>query len=125
RETIDQIIGIIHIKDLFDAVLRGGTKPVHDLVRPPYVISETKSISELLREFQSEHIQAAIVIDEYGGTAGIITVEDIVEEIVGEIADEHEEEEPTIVDLGDGSFLVSGLLRVDTLEEKLEADLSG
>jgi CBS domain containing-hemolysin-like protein len=123
RDSIDQIIGIVHIKDLFDAILRSEKKSVADLARPPYVVSETKSVSDLLREFQSEHIQVAVVVDEYGGTAGIVTLEDIVEEIVGEIADEHEEEEPTIVDVGDSSYLVSGLLRVETLQERLETDL--
>jgi CBS domain containing-hemolysin-like protein len=88
-------------------------------------VLETKKVSELLREFQSEHLQIAIVVDEYGGTAGIITTEDIIEEIVGEIADEHEDEEATIADLGDGTYLVSGSLRVEDLEEELDADLSG
>ena len=124
-ETIDQITGIIHIKELFDAIVKGETKTAVELARPPYFVSETKKVSELLREFQSEHIQVAIVVDEYGGTAGIISIEDIVEEIVGEIADEHEDEESTVVDIGDGSYLVSGLVRVDLLEEMLEAELSG
>lgn len=124
RDSIDQIIGIVHIKDIFDAVLKGEKKLVADVIRPPYVVSESKKVSKLLREFQSEHIQIAIVVDEYGGTAGIVTIEDVIEEIVGEIADEHEEGEPTIVDLGDGSYLVSGLLRVDILEEKLGASLA-
>ena len=88
-------------------------------------MSETKKVSELLREFQSEHIQAAVVVDEYGGTAGLITIEDILEDIVGEIADEHEEEETTIVDVGDGTYLVSGLVRVEQLEELLGAQLAG
>ncbi|HKR62367.1 MAG TPA: hemolysin family protein [Thermoanaerobaculia bacterium] len=125
EQSIDQISGIIHIKDLFDSILKNEQRSIADLARPPYFVSETKKVSELLREFQSEHLQIAVVVDEYGGTAGIITTEDIVEEIVGEIADEHEDEEATIVEVGDGTWLVSGLLRVETLEEKLDADLSG
>ncbi len=123
--SIDAITGIVHVKDLFDVILRHEGKSVLELARPPYFVSETKKVSELLREFQSEHIQVAVVVDEYGGTAGIITIEDIIEEIVGEIADEHEEDEPTIVDLGGGEYLVSGMTRVDALEEMLDADLAG
>ena len=125
QQSIDQITGVVHIKDLFDNVLRGEKKTVVELARPPYFVSETKKVSELLREFQSEHLQLAVVVDEYGGTAGIITSEDIIEEIVGEIADEHEDEEATVVEVGDGSWLVSGLLRVEDLEERIEAKLAG
>jgi CBS domain containing-hemolysin-like protein len=125
EQSIDQITGMVHIKDLFDSVVKDEHRTVAELARPPYFVSETKKVSDLLREFQSEHLQIAVVVDEYGGTAGIITTEDIVEEIVGEIADEHEDEEATIVEVGDGTYLVSGLLRVETLEEKLDADLSG
>ncbi|HEY2323430.1 MAG TPA: hemolysin family protein, partial [Thermoanaerobaculia bacterium] len=125
HDSIDQITGIVHIKELFDAVVKGESKNASDIARAPYVVSESKSISDLLREFQSEHVQIAVVVDEYGGTAGIITIEDIIEEIVGDIADEHEEEEPTIVELSGDHYLVSGLLRVETLEEKLDADLQG
>jgi CBS domain containing-hemolysin-like protein len=124
RESIDQITGTVHIKDIFDAILTQSGKSVSDIARPPYVVSESKSVSELLREFQSEHIQVAVVVDEYGGTAGIVTIEDVVEEIVGEIADEHEEEEPTIVELGDRAVLVSGQMRVELLDEKLNAELT-
>ncbi|HEX2120628.1 MAG TPA: hemolysin family protein [Thermoanaerobaculia bacterium] len=125
EQSIDQITGIVHIKDVFDTVLKNDKRPATELARPPYFVSETKKVSELLRELQSEHLQIAVVVDEYGGTAGIITTEDVIEEIVGEIADEHEDEEATIVDVGDGSWLVSGLLRVETLEETLDANLSG
>ena len=126
QESIDTITGIIHMKDVFEAVLKNDMgKPVSTLARPPYFVSETKKVSELLREFQSEHMQVAVVVDEFGGTAGIITIEDIIEEIVGEISDEHEEVEATVVDLGNGEFLVSGLLRVEALEELLETDFSG
>ncbi len=125
EKSIDQISGIIHVKDVLDAVLRNDKRSVSEIARPPYFVSETKKVSELLREFQTEHLQIAIVVDEYGGTAGIVTTEDIVEEIVGEIADEHEDEEATIVEVGDGSWMVSGLLRVEALEEKLDAKLEG
>lgn len=125
EQSIDQISGVVHVKDLFEVILRGEKKTVAELARPPYFVSETKKVSELLQEFQSEHLQIAVVVDEYGGTAGIITTEDIIEEIVGEIADEHEDEEATVVDVGDEVWLVSGLLRVDVLEEKLDATLDG
>jgi CBS domain containing-hemolysin-like protein len=122
-ESVDKITGIVHIKEVFEAIVKAEPKPVTELARPPYFVSETKKVSELLREFQSEHIQVAVVVDEYGGTAGIITIEDVVEEIVGEIADEHEEEEATIVDMGGGEYMVSGQLRVEALEELLDAGL--
>jgi putative hemolysin len=125
-ESIDKITGIVHIKEIFDAILRNERKAVSDLARSPYFVSETKKVSELLREFQVEHVQVAVVVDEFGGTAGIITIEDIVEDIVGEIADEHEDEEASVADLGDGTYLVNGMLRVEALEELfLGADLAG
>jgi len=106
-------------------ILKGQKKSVADLARPPYFVAESKKVSELLREFQSEHLQVAVVVDEFGGTAGLITIEDVIEEIVGEIADEHEEDEATIVDLGGGEYLVSGSLRIDALEQTIDADLAG
>lgn len=125
-ESIDAITGIVHVKEVFDGVWKGDkTKSIAEIARPPYFVSETKNVAELLREFQSEHIQVAVVVDEYGGTAGIITIEDIIEEIVGDISDEHEDIESTVVDLGNGEYLVSGMLRVDTLEEMLDVDLAG
>src|SRR5439155_19294311 len=125
NETIDRITGIVHIKDVFDPILRAEKNSLAELARPPYFVSETKLVSDLLREFQSEHLQVAVVVDEYGGTAGIITIEDVVEEIVGEIADEHEEEEATIVDLGNNEYLVNEQLRIDALDEMLDAHFAG
>ena len=125
QESIDAITGIVHIKDVFDYVMKKDAKTVADLARPPYFVPETKKVSDLLREFQSEHMQLAIVVDEFGGTAGLITIEDIVEDIVGEITDEHEEVEATVVDLGNDEYLVSGMLPVDTLEEMLDVDFAG
>ena len=124
EDNIDQITGIVHVKDVLDAVLKNENPSAASIARPPYFVSETKKVQELLREFQSEHLQIAVVVDEYGGTAGIVTTEDIIEEIVGEIGDEHEDEEATVVDVGDGTWLVSGLLRVHALEETLHAKLA-
>ena len=123
--SIDQITGIVHVKEILDTVLKHEERAVTDLARPPYFVSETKKVSELLREFQSEHLQVAIVVDEFGGTAGIITIEDIVEEIVGDIADEHEDEQMNAVDLGGGEYLISGQMRVEVLEEMLDAEFQG
>src|ERR1041385_2305593 len=125
QDSIDRIIGFVHVKDVFEVIFRKETKSVAELARPPYFVSETKKVSELLHEFQSEHLQVAVVVDEYGGNAGIITNEDVLEEIVGEIADEHEEDEATMVDLGNNEYLVSGQLRVDALEEMLDAEFKG
>lgn len=125
QESIDSITGIVHIKEVFEAILKKESKSVSELARPPYFVSETKKVSELLREFQSEHLQVAVVVDEFGGTAGIITIEDVIEEIVGDIGDEHEDIEATIVDLGNDEYLVPGLLRVETLEEMLDAHFAG
>jgi CBS domain containing-hemolysin-like protein len=125
QESIDSITGIVHMKDVFDTIVKKESKTVAELARPPYFVSESKKVSELLREFQSEHLQVAVVVDEFGGTAGIITIEDIVEDIVGDIGDEHEAVEATVVDLGNDEYLVSGLLRVETLEEMLDAHFAG
>src|SRR5207302_624894 len=120
QESIDSITGIVHIKEVFEAVVKKEAKTIVEIARPPYFVPETKKVTDLLREFQSEHMQVAVVVDEFGGTAGIITIEDVVEEIVGEIADEHEEDEATIVDLGDGEDMVSGLLDVEAPGELLD-----
>ena len=125
QESIDSITGIVHIKEVFDAMVKKESKTIAELARPPFFVSETKKVSDLLREFQSEHVQVAVVVDEFGGTAGMITIEDIVEDIVGDIGDEHEGVEATVVDLGNDEYLVSGLLRVETLEEMLDAHFAG
>lgn len=123
--SIDHVTGIVHIKDVFDAYLRREQRTVKELARPPFFVHETKKVSELLREFQIEHLQVAIVLDEYGGTAGLITIEDVIEEIVGEIADEHEDEEESVIDVGDGTYLVNGMVRIERLDEMFGVDIRG
>ncbi|MFN7940813.1 MAG: hemolysin family protein [Thermoanaerobaculia bacterium] len=117
RESIDQVVGVLHLRDLL-AGLRADPRPTAEsLVQPPFFVPETKPLGDLLREFQARRQQMAIVLDEYGGTAGLVTVEDLVEEIVGEINDEHDESEPENQVLPDGSLLVDGRVHVETLDE--------
>lgn len=124
-KNIDHIAGIVHIKDLFDAFLENPERKVREIASPAYFVSETKRVPDLLRELQLEHLQMAVVVDEYGGTAGIITIEDIVEQIVGEIADEHEDDEESIIEVEPDVWLLNGQVRTDTLEERLGIDLQG
>ncbi|MEO8216745.1 MAG: hemolysin family protein [Acidobacteriota bacterium] len=125
EKNVDKIIGIVHVKDVFDVYLKDGTMTVRELARPAYFIQETKKVAELLREFQIEHQQIAIVLDEYGGTAGIVSIEDVIEEIVGEISDEHEDEEQTLVQIDDANYLVNGMVKVEELEDLFGVELSG
>jgi len=125
EQSIDRIIGMVHIKDLFDVRIKGTDTTVRELAFPTYFVPETKKVSELLREFQIEHLQIAVVVDEYGGTAGVISIEDVIEEIVGEIADEHEDAEESIVEINSSTFLVNGLFRVESLSDKFDVDLHG
>ena len=121
-ENLDDIVGIVTVRDLLEFDGADDT-PVRQLARPIFLVPETKLIAELLKELQARQITFAVVIDEYGGTAGVVSVEDIVEEIVGEIKDEYDvETEPIAVD-ADGSWLVSGRLSLDRLEEYLETEL--
>jgi len=121
RERIDHVIGIVTALDVFQ---RGATEEsVNALLRPAYYVPETKRIDELLRDMQRQRIQLAVVVDEYGGSEGIVSVEDIVEEIVGEIEDEHERPPSTLTSLPDGSYLVAARLGIDELNEALEWDV--
>jgi len=116
RETLDRIEGLLHVKDVLRAVLAGKRPPAGELLRPVLVVPETKPLHELLREFQSGQQQLAVVVDEYGGTSGIVTLEDVLEEIVGEIQDEHQRETPEVQLEADGVYLVDGSANVEVLE---------
>jgi putative hemolysin len=122
-ENLDDIVGVVSVHDLIDYQGDAGD-PIRPLMRPPLLVPETKKAADLLKDFQSKHTTFAIAIDEYGGTAGVLTVEDIVEELVGEIKDEYDVEGEPIVVEPDGSFLVSGRVNVDRLEQTLEAPLA-
>jgi len=104
-ETEDQIKGILYIKDLLPYIDKPDTFHWQSLIRPAYFVPETKKIDDLLEEFRTNKIHMAIVVDEYGGTSGIATMEDILEEIVGEIADEYDDDEQLFIRLADGSLI--------------------
>jgi CBS domain containing-hemolysin-like protein len=95
------------------------------LIRPAHFVPETKRVPELLKEFQRKRIQAALVVDEYGGTAGLVTIEDLLEEIVGEIRDEYDTEVEPVVEEADGSFVFSGRTHVREIEERLRISVEG
>jgi len=123
-ESLDNVIGFVVIKDLMRLPAEQDPEvPVASLVRPAYVVPETKKVSDLLREFQRQQVQIAIVVDEYGGTAGLVTLEDLLEEIVGEIRDEYDVETEPVVDEGEGVFLVTGKADVHTVAERLGLDI--
>jgi CBS domain containing-hemolysin-like protein len=125
-ESLDNIAGFVFIKDLMRLpATEPPDRQVSTLVRPAYVVPETKRVSELLREFQRQQWQIAIVVDEYGGTAGLVTLEDLLEEIVGEIRDEYDVEAEPFVDEGQGRFLVSGKADIETLGERLGVAIEG
>ena len=122
-EDVDDILGMVEVRDLLDYD-GADDAPIAGLVRQAHLVPDTKRIPELLREMQVRHITFAVVIDEYGGTAGIVTVEDIVEELVGEIKDEYDVEVDPLAVEADGSVVADGRVGVDRLEEALETELS-
>ena len=120
KETLDQIQGFVFIKDLVRlADGSPGEAVVPRLLRPAFFVPETKRVSELLKEFQRQQVQTAVVVDEYGGTAGLVTIEDLLEEIVGEIRDEYDVETESVQDEGNGAFVFSGKADIDELTERL------
>ena len=117
--SVDNIIGILNVKDLIRLWSRPvGEADLKPLLRKPYFIPETKNMHLLLHELKDQRQHMAIVIDEYGGTAGLVTLEDLIEEIVGEIRDEHDAEEADYVELPDGSVLVDSRVEIEKLEER-------
>ena len=126
QESIDHIVGIIHSLDLMQLLSRQDWSQftLRDLLRPAYFIPETKRLDDLLQEFQQRAVQMAIVVDEYGGTEGLITMEDLLEEIVGEIEDEFSKgEEPEVAQQPDGSVLVSAGVTTDVIEDMFATKL--
>ena len=120
-KNVDDIVGLLYARDLLTLYDQAAPpRPARDLAHDAYFVPETKAISQLLREMQAKQKHLAIVVDEFGGTAGVVTIEDLIEEIVGEIVDEYDDEEPMVVPLESGEFLVDARLDVDDLASTLE-----
>jgi CBS domain containing-hemolysin-like protein len=122
RDNLDNIVGIVFVKDLV-ALPPTAEPPLTTLMRSAYFVPESKRVSELLKEMQRRQVQMAIVVDEYGGTAGLVTFEDLLEEIVGEIRDEYDVESETVVEEGDGTFVFSGKVSVDEVKDRLGIEI--
>ena len=122
RDSLDNILGIVFVKDLV-ALPPDAAPPMTTLMRTAHFVPESKRVSELLKEMQRRQLQMAIVVDEYGGTAGLVTLEDLLEEIVGEIRDEYDVESETVTDEGNGVFAFSGKVNVDEVRERLGVDI--
>ena len=125
-EDVDDIIGLLYLKDVIrrlNADPEAGALSITELMRPMPFVPESKPVDDLLREMQRDQTHFAVVVDEYGGTAGLVTIEDILEEIVGEITDEYDRESQEVEDLGDGRLRVLATLHVDDLAELFDVDL--
>jgi CBS domain containing-hemolysin-like protein len=129
EETIDNVVGVLYAKDIMKHLAVGGAdrsvKDLRDLARPPFFVPESKRIDELLADMRANRIHMAVVVDEYGGTAGIVTIEDMLEEIVGEIEDEYDREEPTVEKVDETEVIVDARVSIDDLNELLGLDIQG
>jgi putative hemolysin len=129
KDTLDNVLGFIFIKDLIQRgkqlSMQAPITPITPYIRPAHFVPETKRVPDLLKEFQRRRLQSAIVVDEYGGTAGLVTVEDLLEEIVGEIRDEYDVEVDRIVDEGNGTFLFSGSVHVEEMANLMKVNIEG
>jgi CBS domain containing-hemolysin-like protein len=124
REAADDIVGVAYAKDLLRHLHAGkADAALENIMRSPYFVPDSKKVSDLLREMQQRRVHIAIVSDEYGSTAGLVTIEDLLEEIVGEIADEYDREEPEITQIGDGRYRVNGRASIDDINELLGVEL--
>jgi CBS domain containing-hemolysin-like protein len=125
EETTDNIVGIVYAKDLLGCLAEGRKPPLQEIARPPYFVPEGKHIDELLAELREHKVHMAIVVDEYGGTAGLVTIEDVLEEIVGEIQDEYDREEASIERLTDTEAIFDARVSIDALNELFGLEIEG
>ena len=123
EDTIDNVIGILYAKDVLRYMARGEAIDIRKLVRKPFFVPESKHIDELLKELRRRKVHIAVVIDEYGGVSGIVSMEDIIEEIIGDIQDEFDNEKEDILDIGGGAWLCDTRINLDDLSGHIGIDL--
>jgi len=123
RETIDDVIGVLYVKDLLHAIVRNLDVDLVALVRKPFFVPDSKRIDSLLREFKRRHVHIAIAIDEYGGVSGIVCMEDIIEEIVGDIQDEFDDEREDVISINNDAWLVDARINIADLNDQIHLSL--
>jgi len=125
KGSIDHVVGVLYAKDLLRIIAAGGARPLlRDIMRPAIFVPESQAVDDLLNELQRRKVHMAIVLDEYGGTAGLVTIEDLLEEIVGEIQDEFDEEEPMLSRLGAGEVIIDGRADIEELTSLIDPGLT-
>ena len=119
RDSIDNVVGVLYVKDIIKIIAKGEKLDLEKIIRKPFFVPESKRIDSLLREFKRRHVHIAMAIDEYGGISGIVCMEDIIEEIVGDIQDEFDNEHEDIMSVGDKMWLVDGRINLSDLNENI------
>lgn len=123
EDTIDNVVGVLYVKDLLSFFVRKKGIVIRELMRKAYFVPESMKLDALLKEFKHRRVHIAIVVDEYGGVSGIVCMEDIIEEIVGDIQDEFDNEDDDLLEIGDGTYLCDARLNIEDLNEKLNFKL--
>lgn len=123
KDTIDNVVGMIYAKDLLEYYISGKTFEIEQVIRKPFFVPDSKRLDSLLREMRRRRVHIAVAVDEYGGVSGIVCLEDILEEIVGDIQDEFDNEREDILEIGDKVYLCDARVDIEDLNEELELDL--
>ena len=124
KETIDNVIGVLYVKDLFSKIVTKEQIKIEEIIRKAYFVPESMKLDSLLKEFKHRRVHIAIAVDEYGGVSGIVCMEDIIEEIVGDIQDEFDNEEEDILSIGEGIFLCDARVNIEDFNEELNLNIS-
>lgn len=124
KETIDNVIGVLYVKDLFSKIVVKEHIVIDEIIRKPYFVPDSMKLDSLLKEFKHRRVHIAIAVDEYGGVSGIVCMEDIIEEIVGDIQDEFDNENEDILSIGDGIYLCDARVNIEDFNEELEMKIS-